>query len=299
MGTIFNIQKFCVHDGDGIRTCVFFKGCPLHCLWCHNPEGLTSKPQLMFRQEKCSACGRCLTAECTARHVLNSMIYVDRVSCTACGKCAEVCLNDACEIMGRETTVEEIFEEVVQDKMFYDSTGGGLTLTGGEPSMQAEFALELIRRAKKEGISCAIESCGIGERAFYEACIELGCTFLYDLKCMDPVKHRKLTGADNGRILDNLLFLFERGADVILRMPFIPGLNDTDADLDALCAFLSAYKGKYRYAEIMPCHTLGVSKAMQLGVVEPPAVSAATDDHIARWTEHFAQNGISVRSSRD
>ena len=194
--------------------------------------------------------------------------------------------------MGREASAEEIYEEVMQDKMFYD-------VTGGEPSMQVDFALELIRMARDAGISRAVESCGIDLRAFYEACHDMGCTFLYDLKCMDPEKHKRLTGADNSHILDNLLHLFSRGADVILRLPLIPGLNDTAADLDALCAFLEEHHGRYRYAEIMPNHTLGQGKALQLGNTDYLAAAAATDDHIARWTAYFSRRGIPVRTSKD
>jgi len=299
MGTIFNIQKFCVHDGDGIRTCVFLKGCPLRCIWCHNPEGLSQKPQMAFRQQKCTFCQRCITSECPARHAESGKILIDRERCTACGKCAELCLADACEILGREVTAQEVFSEVLKDRMFYESTGGGLTVSGGEPSMQSEFALELIALARDAGIGRAVESCGIGARSFYEACADMGCTFLYDLKCMNPEKHRRLTGADNARILENLLYLFGRKADVILRMPLIPGLNDTDEDLDGLCRFLKEHEGSCRYAEIMPYHTLGAGKARQLGNSEPFAQPAASAEDILRWKTRFAQNETTVRISQE
>ena len=298
-GTIFNIQKFCVHDGDGIRTCVFLKGCLLRCLWCHNPEGLSAKPQLIFRQEKCTACGRCLAAECAARSLTDGRMHLSRQACTACGKCAALCLADACEIIGFEASAEEVFAEVLRDRMFYDSTGGGLTVSGGEPSMQPEFTLALLKMAQAAGIGRAVESCGIGPRAFYEAAADMGCTFLYDLKCMDPEKHRILTGADNSRILENLLYLFSRGADVILRLPLIPGINDADEDLDALCRFLQCCKGQYRHCEIMPYHTLGTGKARQLGENTPLTHPAAGNDDITRWKTYFDAHGLSVRTSQE
>ena len=164
-GIVFNIQKFCIHDGDGIRTCVFLKGCPLRCIWCHNPESLDKSPSLSFNKQKCSSCGRCLS-ECFARTIENDTLKIDREKCIKCGKCVSACLNDANEIIGKEMTSSEVFDEVMKDKMFYDTSGGGLTISGGEPSYQPDFTLELLRLAKENGISLAIETCGIGSREF-------------------------------------------------------------------------------------------------------------------------------------
>ena len=150
MGIIFNIQKFCLHDGDGIRTCVFLKGCPLRCIWCHNPESLDKTQSLSFDKHKCSLCGRCLS-ECQARRIENGILKIEREKCIKCGKCTEICLKEANEIIGREMTAEEVLEEVLKDKMFYDTSGGGLTVSGGEPSYQADFTLELLSIAKEAG----------------------------------------------------------------------------------------------------------------------------------------------------
>lgn len=298
MGTIFNIQKFCIHDGDGIRTNVFLKGCPLRCIWCHNPEGLDRERNVSFFAERCTGCGRCLE-KCPGRTIDGEgKLHLDRSKCTLCGSCVEACLNKVNEIMGYEATAEEVFADVMKDKMFYDTTGGGMTISGGEPSYQAEFAMTLLRMGKEAGIGLAIESCGIGKREFYAEAADLGATFLFDMKCMDSYKHKALTGVSNDHIIDNLLYLFERGADVRIRMPMIPGCNDSDEDIAKLSAFLKEHEGKYKYAEIMPYHALGVGKSDHLGKDVAFRAENATDADIARWVALFERNGVKVKVSK-
>ena len=297
MGIIFNIQKFCLHDGDGIRTCVFLKGCPLRCIWCHNPESLDKAPNLSFNKQKCSSCGRCLLV-CSARTIENGNLKIEREKCVKCGKCAETCLNDANEIIGKEMKASEVLDEVIKDKMFYDTSGGGLTVTGGEPSYQPDFTLELLTLAKGNGISLAIETCGIGPRDFYEKAVDLGATFLFDIKCIDPIRHKELTGTDNAHIMSNLQFLMDRGADIIIRLPLVPHCNDSDEDIAKLSAFLNENKGRYRYAEIMPYHTLGIGKSEKLGTTSSYIHDSATDEETSRWTSLFNSHGIDIKVSK-
>lgn len=297
MGVIFNIQKFCLHDGDGIRTCVFLKGCPLRCIWCHNPEGLEKKPIYSFDNRKCSLCGRCIEF-CSARRIDVDKMVVEREKCTECGKCISVCLNDANSVIGQEMTAQEVIVEVLKDKIFYDTSGGGLTVTGGEPSYQPDFTLEILRLSKKAGISFAVETCGIGSRDFYEKAADLGATFLYDVKCIDNELHRKLTGADNSKIVSNLEYLMDRGADIIIRLPMIPDCNDGDKDISALASFLNKNKGRYRYAEIMPYHSLGTGKSAKTGMISSYIHEDAAEEEISRWCSLFASYGADIKVSK-
>lgn len=296
MGIIFNIQKFCMHDGDGIRTCVFLKGCPLRCIWCHNPESLEKTPSLSFSKQKCSSCGKCVTV-CSSRTIENGVLHIDRKKCISCGKCVDACLNDVNEIIGKEMSASEVMDEVLKDKMFYDTSGGGITVTGGEPSYQAEFTLELLRLSKSAGISLCIETCGIGSRDFYRETADLGTTFLFDIKCIDSERHRKLTGTDNARIISNLQYLMDRGADIIIRLPLVPDCNDSDEDIAMLSDFLKENKGKYRYAEIMPYHSLGIGKSEKIGVDASYVHSNATDAEISHWRSLFAFHNIDIKVS--
>ncbi len=296
-GIVFNIQKFCIHDGDGIRTCVFLKGCPLRCIWCHNPESLDKSPTLSFNKLKCSSCGSCI-ADCSARIIENGTLNFNREKCVRCCKCVENCLNDANELIGKEMTTKEVFVEVMKDKIFYETSGGGLTISGGEPSYQPDFTLELLTLAKENGINLAIETCGIGSRDFYKKCADLGTTFLYDIKCLDPVRHKELTGADNTHIMENLQYLMDRGEDIIIRLPLIPDCNDSNEDIAKFSDFLKINKNHFRYAEIMPYHTLGIGKSEKLGKTATYIHNSASDEDISRWISAFKSHDIDIKVSK-
>lgn len=284
---IFNIQRFCLHDGDGIRTAVFFKGCPLSCLWCHNPEGQSPARQLMYHSSKCTGCGACL---CAARVLENGKIRLDREKCTLCAKCVSACLAGANEICGKSAEVAEIFEEVIKDLPFY-GVAGGMTLSGGEPLMQPKAATQLLSLAKNAGIGTVIETSGAVGRSAFEITLEYNPQYYYDIKAIDPQKHKKLCGKDNFQILENLEFLFSRGADIVLRLPLIPGLNDSEKDLEALSVFLRENEPYYKRAEIMKYHSFGLSKAAALSKEYTAPKDSADASDAEKWLNRLMANG--------
>lgn len=292
----FNIQKFCIHDGPGIRTTVFLKGCPLKCKWCHNPESQKVAPELLFSESKCTACGRCIGL-CDARTITSDgkLIY-DREKCAVCGKCTKKCFNYANDVKGQTGEVDDILHEVAKDKPFYKTSGGGMTVSGGEPSAQPSAVIELIEKAKEMEISSAIETCGSGSEAFYRRMAELDVLFLFDIKGIDPEKHFENTGFEASRIHKNLDMLIEMGARIIIRMPLIPYVNDTDNDLRLLCEFLRERRDGIEYAEIMPYHRLGVEKRRNLGMDADDSIpdgKAFTN----RWVSFLEDSGVTIKVS--
>lgn len=262
---VTNIQRYCTDDGPGIRTTVFLKGCPLRCKWCHNPETHSVRREILQRNDKCFLCGKCVAiCPAGARKINENGAEIDREKCTVCGKCADICPAGAAEICGTPMSIEEIIDVVLKDKAYYDKSGGGMTVSGGECSLFPEFTAELVRRAKEKGISSAAETCGCGDSSFYARFADEGVIFLYDLKEMNSEKHRELCGYDNKRILDNLSLLFEKKAKVYIRMPLIPGVNDSEEELKALYAFLKANEGRFIKSQVMPYHAMGNSKVAAL-----------------------------------
>lgn len=293
----FNIQKFCLHDGPGIRTTVFLKGCPLRCTWCHNPESQHVFPELLFSSGKCTACGRCLGL-CDARSidVQAGKLIFDRSKCTACGKCEKACPHYVNSLKGQTDTTDFIIKQVAKDKAFYANSGGGMTVSGGEPSMQPDAVIELIEMAKELGIGSAMETCGIGSADFYDRCAELGCIFLFDIKGIDPEKHRLNTGVGVDKIHSNLDRLIEKKARIIIRMPLIPGHNDSDNDLALLSDFLKARKDGIEFAEIMPYHDLGNEKRRNLGFEADETIPNGRD-YTNRWAAMLEASGVEIRIS--
>lgn len=258
---IFNIQKFCVNDGPGIRTTVFFKGCPLRCLWCHNPESKKAEPELLFNAEKCIGCGACAGA-CTH----NALAL--RENCVGCGACAVVCPAGARELAEHSASTEEILAEVLKDQAFYENSGGGLTVSGGEPMMQFEALFELLTAAKEKGLHVCMETCGFATAERFQKIQPLVDLFLFDYKLTDPVLHRQYTGQDNQLILKNLQMLDEMGAKTVLRCPIIPTVNDTAEHFAAIAATANGLKS-IQGIDVEPYHPLGSSKARQLGQEDP------------------------------
>ena len=281
-GTIFNIQRFCINDGPGIRTTVFLKGCMLDCKWCHNPESKQSKPQIMLHTEKCIGCGECASVCPLQLHRFTGAVHIfERDKCIACGACAEACI-DALELCGSEKSVDEIMEEVVKDKTFYKNSGGGMTLSGGEPFMQHEFALELLKAAKEQNIHTCIETCGYVDSNILERFIPYVDIFLWDIKETDRERHKQYTGVWNDKILNNLNLLNERGASVVLRCPLIPNYNLRDEHLEKIGELAQKLDCVMR-VDVEPYHPLGSSKSLALGIDYPLGdMGFVEDDEVAR-----------------
>ncbi len=264
-GMLFNIQRFCVHDGPGIRTTVFFKGCPLHCAWCHNPESQSLRPELLYNPEKCIRCSACVPTCPKKLHIFRESAHIfERSACTACGACAAICPSGALELCGKEADADEVLSQVLRDADFYRASGGGLTLSGGEPMAQSAFAFELAHKAHSAGLHVCLETCGCCARTELERMLSCVDLFLFDFKTADREMHKRFTGADNVPILENLAFLSKAGAEIILRCPIIPGVNFTDEHFAALAQTVKANPG-IRQIDLLPYHSLGIDKTRRLG----------------------------------
>lgn len=266
-GIVMDIKRFAVHDGDGIRTTVFLKGCPLRCRWCHNPEGLSVNPVLAFYNEKCVLCGECVKTCPTGAHSIDTTTgkhTIDREKCVTCGKCADACLSDALKLCGKKMSVDEVLKIVLEDKIFYETSGGGMTLSGGEPTMQPSFALALLQAAKKENLATALDTCGFAKRETYEALMPFVDKFLFDVKHITREGHIRCTGVPNDLIIDNLRFLSDSGAAIEIRIPFVPGYNDDDATIDGIGKLLEPLN--ITRVKLLPYHGYARSKYDSLGM---------------------------------
>lgn len=271
-GRIFDIQKFSIHDGPGIRTLVFFKGCPLRCLWCSNPESQESVCELMYSEQRCAFCGKCVEA-CPSENIElvegspRVMHKIDREECRGCRECVKACPNDALKVAGSDMSVDDVFSVILQDYLFYLNSNGGVTLGGGEPAMQPEFARELLRRCKQNDIHTAIETCGHVGWNVLESLIEYLDLVFFDIKHMNSDKHKTVTGASNERILKNAKRLLKVDVPIIIRIPIVTGINDNEENLVDAMKFLVRHNTKdaIQRIELLPYHKLGVNKYRRLG----------------------------------
>ena len=259
-GIVFDIQRCCLDDGPGLRTTVFLKGCPLTCLWCHNPESQSPRPQLSFDYEKCVGCGRCVEL-CPCHVWVDGQHTVLWDQCTACGKCRDVCPEGALDIKGREYTVGEVLREVRKDEIFYRRSGGGVTLSGGEPCAQPEFLAEILKACRELGIHTAVETSGAASRSALESIVPYTDLFLWDYKATE--NSRFFIGADSQALLKNMEHLLSLGGNVRLRCPIIPGVGDNETHLSAIAALSRKYG--FESVEILPYHNMGIYKSKKLG----------------------------------
>ncbi len=300
-GRIFDIQRFTIHDGPGIRTTVFLKGCPLRCLWCHNPEGIGAKPALSYLPEKCIGCGECF-GMCPEKALgkgkplaLGRQALIDRVYCTSCGKCEPVCDPKALQMVGRETSVDEVLTVVLRDRDYYAASGGGMTISGGEPLFQPEFAEALLRAAKGAGLHTAVETSGFAGWSVFEKILPAVDLFLFDYKETSQQLHESFTGKTNVGILENLRKLHGAGGNILLRCPVIPEFNARKEHLDGIAAIareLPNLKG----VELLPYHRLGRAKLNRFGLFTrmPESVKPPDRATVDGWVKHLENAGVAT-----
>jgi len=270
MGMIFDIKRYAIHDGPGIRTTIFLKGCPLNCLWCHNPEGKAAEQEFMWWKTRCIRCGDCQKA-CAKNAISFSddSLILDVTECNYCGACLAVCHSQALELIGKEITVSQLMKEVEKDVAFYDESGGGVTFSGGEPLMQPVFLCSLLKACKEKRIHTAVDTCGYVKPRILLDIGEFADLFLYDVKVIDDNKHVEFTGVSNKLILGNVRKLSDIGHRIIVRSPVVPGVNDEETDISELGAFVSSLKN-VEELHVLPYHRAGVEKAKRLKKQQEP-----------------------------
>ena len=294
---IFNIQKYNMYDGPGLRTIIFFQGCPLRCKWCANPEGLEKKFKVMFRENLCNDCGECVKIcpkgiheidKETRTHIINR-----NIECIGCGKCEEVCYKTALSVVGEGKTISELLEIIESDRTFYETSGGGVTLGGGEVLMQPEAALNLLMACKYSGINTAIETSGFASEETILKVAEFTDLFLIDIKNINSEKHLEWTGVRNESILKNISKLIENNNNVQIRMPILKGINDKKEDIEKIMEFLKPYKNykNFKGIDLLPYHKMGIHKYKQLGLEylmeEDPSISNEELDCIETWIKNY------------
>lgn len=323
-GRMLEIQRMSTEDGPGIRTTLFLKGCTLHCSWCHNPESISPKPELQWLKSNCIGCQLCVAA-CPNNSLsyVDNQIIIDRSLCEACGICVEECPTGALELMGHEVSVEEVVREVLKDKAYFEKSGGGITVSGGEPTLQADFVAEFLKKMKENGIHTALDTCGLAPAAAYEKILPFTDLILYDLKEIDSNKHKEFTGSSNEKILNNLLTISEwmkiHGSPKALwiRTPIIPDATGTEENIAGigqfiaknnlhpdrweLCAFNNLCNDKYqRLGQKWTFEKYGLLKAADLDYLTAVARQSGVDPEVVLWTgSHKTEEEIAVKKGNE
>lgn len=275
---IVDIKRLAIHDGDGVRTTVFFKGCPLKCVWCHNPESISFKPQISYIPKKCVACGECVTICQNGAHVMENGQHVFyREKCTGCGQCENTCFGEALKFYGKKMTVNELLPILLEDKEFYENSGGGVTISGGECLMQADFCAALLKELKKNHIHTAVDTCGFVSRETLDKVIPYTDIFLYDVKAFDDDIHKRCTGQSNEVILGNLKYINSCGKKIEIRIPYVPDFNSEEIEKIAL--FLSGLENITK-VKVLPYHNYAGSKYMALDMENTLPTRLPTEDEL-------------------
>lgn len=294
-GMIFNIQKFCIHDGPGIRTTVFFKGCPLKCMWCHNPESQEFHKELMIDKEKCTNCGKCIKG-CSSGVISINQNHVenDLDKCVYCENCIDLCVNNVRQIIGKEYTINELMKEIKKDTIFYENSGGGVTFSGGEAISQIDFVEDLAEGCKYENIPVALDTSGYAPFSYFERIKDYVDLFLYDIKLIDEDLHKKYTGVSNKLILENLKRLSDIGANINLRIPLIEGINTSD---DFVISVLNVIrKCNILSINLLPYHDTGKDKYARLNrSYNNESMKKPSDERMCEIENMFRSNGYKVK----
>jgi pyruvate formate lyase activating enzyme len=295
-GLVSNIQKFSVQDGPGIRTTVFLKGCPLSCWWCHNPEGRLRHSEIIVIETRCIRCGGCVEVCTDGSSSSGEFPWRGSEDCRLCGSCVDACPTGARQMIGARMTVEEVMSEILKDEIFYDDSGGGVTFSGGEPLMQPQFLRSLLEECRTRGIHTAVDTCGYAPFENIMAVAWLTDLFLYDLKIMDDNLHLHYTGVSNEVILQNLRSLGRIHDNIWIRIPIIPGVNDSDDQLEKMGAFAAGI-GSVRQVNLLPYHATGIPKFRRLGeVYRLPELKSPTSEFMEALVGRFAALGLNARA---
>ncbi|MFX0065282.1 MAG: glycyl-radical enzyme activating protein [Candidatus Hermodarchaeota archaeon] len=296
IGLIFNIQRFSIHDGPGVRTTVFFKGCPLRCQWCHNPESINPFPEIMYNKSKCIQCYKCLDiCPVDALSQTQNGIAIDRGKCDGCGKCAEECYSGALELCGKHMKIEEVMTEVNRDILFYKNSNGGVTASGGEALAQPNFVANFFRKCREAGIHTVLDTSGYAKWEIYKKVLNYTDLVLYDIKTMDPERHKRLIGVSNDLILANLARTNEEGIPTIIRIPLVLNYNivNVKEDIKEISDFIQELSLVKR-VDLLPFHHLGKSKTLMLGQKYTMDIETPDKEYVEKIREVLTSNGIKV-----